>query len=69
MHPSRERLYGYAVGTIAEEPAETISDHVADCPECEETLRELEGQSDAVVAALEAGRWTIRSSGRPAVSG
>ena len=50
--PSREQLYGYAIGDLPEDTASDVSAHVEQCPPCEETLVDLEQQSDTLVSAL-----------------
>ncbi len=48
---SKETLQEYLSGTSHDDPAE-IEHHLVGCPKCEETLRQLEGSSDAFVAPL-----------------
>jgi len=55
MHPSREELSGYALGTLPEPSAQQIEQHVAECPACEETLAQLEAGGDTVMEKLRHG--------------
>ena len=50
--PDRERLYGYLVGTLPEEHAETVAEHLTSCATCRRTVEALEGLPDAVIGAL-----------------
>ena len=42
MHPTQEELSAYLLGTLSEEAAESVSQHLAECPECEATADKLE---------------------------
>jgi formylglycine-generating enzyme required for sulfatase activity/serine/threonine protein kinase len=52
MHPSREHLTGLVYGTLAEDEADGVAEHVDQCPACEETVRGLEAKSDTYIASL-----------------
>ena len=51
--PDKETLFGYVVGTIAEDAAEAVAAHLLACRLCEQTVEALEGLSDTVVSALQ----------------
>ena len=51
--PDKETLFGYVVGTITEEVAEAVAQHLLICRVCEQTIEALEGLSDTVVSALQ----------------
>ena len=50
--PDKETLFGYVVGTITEDVAEAVAQHLLACRACEQTIEALEGLSDTVVSAL-----------------
>ena len=50
--PSPEELSGFALGTLAEDSADVISNHLEQCPACEETIQNLEETVDSVVKKL-----------------
>ena len=50
--PDKETLFGYVVGTITEDVAEAVAQHLLACRVCEQTIEALEGLSDTVVSAL-----------------
>lgn len=52
MHPNRDELSGFVFGTLVEDQADSVADHVENCPQCEETVRELETASDDVFRFL-----------------
>ena len=52
MHPNQRDLEGLVFGTLAEEDAEEVVDHVDQCLECEETVRGLEAKADTYIANL-----------------
>ncbi|MCH7726307.1 MAG: serine/threonine protein kinase [Planctomycetes bacterium] len=56
MHPSREELAGLVLGTLAEDQVDEVSDHIDQCSQCEETLRELETASDDVIRTIRGPR-------------
>lgn len=49
MHPTRDDLAGLIFGTLAEDQAEGVADHVEQCRSCEETMQELETASNDVI--------------------
>ncbi len=51
--PDKETLFGYVVGTITEDVAEAVAQHLLACRLCEQTIEALEGLSDTVVSALQ----------------
>ena len=51
--PDKETLFGYVVGTITEDVAEAVAEHLLACRPCEQTVEALEGLSDTVVSALQ----------------
>ena len=51
--PDKETLFGYVVGTITEDVAEAVAQHLLACRVCEQTIEALEGLSDTVVSALQ----------------
>jgi serine/threonine protein kinase len=55
MHPSREELSAYLLGTLPEEESEAVSQHLVECPSCEATAEKLEAMSDTVVEKLRGG--------------
>jgi serine/threonine protein kinase len=52
MHPSRDDLRGLVLGTLSEADADSVINHVGECSDCDETLRELETTSDDFVREL-----------------
>jgi len=52
MHPSREELSGYVLGTLPEPAARQVEEHLAECPACEDTIVQLEAGGDTVVERL-----------------
>ncbi len=52
MHPNHEKLLGFVLGTLADESADSLADHLRECYECEATVAELEGSSDTVIERL-----------------
>jgi hypothetical protein len=51
--PNHDELAGYVFGTLAEESAESIADHVESCPECDATVSRLEeAATDTLVSKL-----------------
>jgi len=52
--PSREELFGYLVGTLPEDVAEHVSEHISSCAPCAETLRTMNDTDDRLVARLRA---------------
>jgi len=53
---SHEELFGYLVGTLPDDVAETVSEHLASCARCTDTLRTLNDGDDDLVARLRAVR-------------
>ncbi|MBC8873120.1 MAG: protein kinase [Planctomycetes bacterium] len=51
-HPSHDELFSYLVGTLPENAAETVSQHVDQCTVCQQILQVLDESEDAVVAKL-----------------
>ncbi|MGO8751641.1 MAG: protein kinase domain-containing protein [Thermoguttaceae bacterium] len=51
-HPDREELTAYVLGTLAEDRAERLEEHLAACPACEDTIRGMEGLSDTLIQGL-----------------
>ncbi len=51
-HPDREELAAYVLGTLPEDRAERLEEHLAACPACEETIRGMEGLSDPLIEGL-----------------
>jgi len=51
-HPSGDDLFAFLVGTLPEEAAETVCEHVDSCTVCRETLREMDEGQDGLVAKL-----------------
>jgi serine/threonine protein kinase len=49
---SPETLKEYALGRLADEEAEALTGHVADCPVCEETLAGFDDTADSFVGAV-----------------
>ncbi|MCA9119649.1 MAG: protein kinase [Planctomycetaceae bacterium] len=56
MHPTRDDLAGLIFGTLAEDQAEGVADHVEQCRSCEETMQELETASNDVIRTLRGPR-------------
>ncbi len=52
IHPDREELAAYVLGTLPEDRAERLEEHLAACPACEETIRGMEGLSDPLIQGL-----------------
>lgn len=50
--PHHGLLIGYALGTIPEEQAEAVAEHVETCAACEATVEGLESEGDTVVNCL-----------------
>ncbi len=51
--PDQDKLSGYLMGIVAEADAEAIASHVAECDQCEATVRAMEENlSDTVISAL-----------------
>ena len=40
--PPHEELFAYLVGTIAEDAAEVVLDHVCSCPACQVSLQTID---------------------------
>ena len=51
-HPTRDELAGYVHGTLPEERADTVAEHVETCVACEATVVTLEQQSDSLLDEL-----------------
>jgi serine/threonine protein kinase/WD40 repeat protein len=52
MHPNHEELLGFVLGTLQDDSADSLADHLRECNECEATIAELEGSSDTVIERL-----------------
>ena len=52
MHPSREELAEYALGTLSEINARSLERHLEYCTDCERTLQELDRSRDTMIEAL-----------------
>jgi serine/threonine protein kinase len=50
----REELSDYCLGTLSPDRAQAVADHVEQCVNCEETLRQLEAQGDALLSTVRA---------------
>ena len=50
--PRAEDLLAYQVGTLPEEVAETLIDHLANCPACQTVVEKLPEGSDSFIANL-----------------
>ncbi len=50
--PSRDRLLAYALGKLPQQEFESVSRHVAACPECESTVAGLDSAEDTLLAGL-----------------
>lgn len=50
--PPRDKLITYVRGTLSEDLAEHIEEHLDTCPECETTVEELERGSDSLADSL-----------------
>ncbi|MCE9608352.1 MAG: protein kinase [Planctomycetia bacterium] len=55
MHPQREELAAYLVGSLPESGAHVVEGHVQSCPECEATLNLLGNRSDTMLEKLRGG--------------
>ncbi|MDP6060380.1 MAG: hypothetical protein QGH33_15870 [Pirellulaceae bacterium] len=60
MHPSRDDLAGLVFGTLGEDQVDGVADHVEQCRDCEETMRELETASNDVLRTLRGPREKTR---------
>lgn len=49
---SFQELSDYCLGTLDAQRADTVADHVEQCPRCDSTLRQFEAQGDAMFATL-----------------
>lgn len=56
--PNRDELSGFLLGTIPEASAAAIVTHLAECPQCEETVETLEAQVDTAILKLRRPRVT-----------
>ncbi len=52
MHPDPEQLNGFVSGTLDDETADRLADHVEQCEACEQTVRSLESASDTFIDSL-----------------
>ncbi len=50
--PSRQGLRAYNIGRLPEDAAAKLIEHLETCPVCEETIADLGGSSDTLIAAL-----------------
>ncbi|NUQ64799.1 MAG: protein kinase [Pirellulales bacterium] len=55
MHPSRDELAGYALGTLDGPRAESVAEHLENCRDCEATIGRLESASDTMLSKLRLG--------------
>ncbi len=51
-HPTPEQLHGYAKGNLEEVELTQISDHLDSCQACQQTLNQLDANSDTLLASL-----------------
>jgi len=51
-HPCREELFAFLVGTLSEEAADTLADHVESCTVCQTALATMDESEDELVAML-----------------
>jgi len=51
--PSRDELADYLLGKLSDATIQAVEDHLANCPDCEETVASLDTATDSVVAALQ----------------
>jgi serine/threonine protein kinase len=52
MHPGRQELVGLILGTLDDRQAEAVVAHLANCLECEDTIRGLENEADELLLDL-----------------
>ena len=52
QHPTLEELSGYVHGTLPEEAAETVAEHVAGCENCDTLVSQLERDPDQFLQAI-----------------
>jgi hypothetical protein len=50
--PSQEQLRAFAVGDLSSRLMEEVAEHLARCPQCEQSLASLDGWTDPLVAQL-----------------
>ncbi len=50
--PTPEQLKAYTFGQLSIEDIDKLTDHLADCPPCEETLANLDGDGDTLLKSL-----------------
>jgi WD40 repeat protein/serine/threonine protein kinase len=50
--PTGDQLAGYVRGTIPDEEAEAIAEHLETCVQCEATVEQIESQGDSLIANL-----------------
>lgn len=52
--PSRNELSGYANGTLPPSAAEEVTEHIAECTACEDTLQNLGQTADGLLRQIQA---------------
>ncbi len=55
MHPDQNQITSYLLGTLNDESAEFIAQHLQNCDECEATVANLEAVSDTLIEKLRDG--------------
>lgn len=50
--PTRDQLAGYVQGTIPDEKAEAVAEHLETCGQCEATVEQIESHGDSLIANL-----------------
>jgi anti-sigma factor RsiW len=67
--PDREDLRSFHLGMLDEGREIEVLDHLNDCQSCEDTVANLEGTADSLVAAVRhsAGSESSASEDRPAL--
>lgn len=50
--PDRDELADYLLGNLPEEAAVQLEEHLAGCPACEQTISDMDGVSDTLIAGL-----------------
>ena len=51
-HPERRKLAEYVSGALAEADSSVVARHLAECPECETTIQQIEAKSDTMLTGL-----------------
>jgi serine/threonine protein kinase len=65
MHPDSRKLMGLILGTLSRDDADALLQHVAQCPHCDDTLSQLESETDELAAALRAGEAEVPFASEP----